>query len=101
MSNTYSLEAYSLTFSIILKEYLIIKMRFSQSLCCNLLANKGKNNKESKSSDEDTSEEPKIEEQQHKPTQTKFSWKAMWNKDTFPRVVSAFGLVGKAFLLSK
>ncbi|XP_044594224.1 polyphosphoinositide phosphatase isoform X1 [Cotesia glomerata] len=30
----------------------------------------------------------------HKPTKTNFSWKSTWNKDCFPRLISAFGIVG-------
>ncbi|KAL6268652.1 hypothetical protein P5V15_001786 [Pogonomyrmex californicus] len=43
------------------------------------------------------SEEPEQHELQkplHKPTQTKFTWKNMWQRDTFPRLVPAFALLG-------
>jgi len=63
-----------------------------------LLANKGKNSKEPAASSS-ISEEPEQQELQkplHKPTQTKFTWKSMWQRDTFPRLVPAFALVGKA-----
>ncbi|XP_077276266.1 polyphosphoinositide phosphatase FIG4 isoform X1 [Temnothorax americanus] len=43
------------------------------------------------------SEEPEQQELQkppHKPTQTKFTWKSMWQRDTFPRLVPAFALLG-------
>ncbi|XP_020292603.1 polyphosphoinositide phosphatase isoform X2 [Pseudomyrmex gracilis] len=43
------------------------------------------------------SEEPEQQELQkplHKPTQTKFTWKNMWQRDTFPRLVPAFALLG-------
>ncbi|KAL0101960.1 hypothetical protein PUN28_018490 [Cardiocondyla obscurior] len=43
------------------------------------------------------SEEPEQQELQkplHKPTQTKFTWKNMWQRDMFPRLVPAFALLG-------
>ncbi|XP_012222338.1 polyphosphoinositide phosphatase isoform X2 [Linepithema humile] len=43
------------------------------------------------------SEEPEQQESQkplHKPTQTKFTWKNMWQRDLFPRPVPAFALLG-------
>ncbi|XP_012535278.1 polyphosphoinositide phosphatase-like isoform X2 [Monomorium pharaonis] len=43
------------------------------------------------------SEEPERQELQkplHKPTQTKFTWKSMWQRDTFPRLVPAFAILG-------
>jgi len=63
-----------------------------------LLANKGKNNNEPAPSS-GISEEPEQQESQkplHKPTQTKFTWKNMWQRDTFPRLIPAFALLGKA-----
>lgn len=63
-----------------------------------MLANKGNNNKEPAPST-GLSEEPEQQESQkplHKPTQTKFTWKSMWQRDTFPRLVPAFGLLGEA-----
>lgn len=67
-----------------------------------LLANKGNIHKES-TSDNGVSEESEHQECQkplHKPTQTKFTWKTMWQRDTFPRLVPAFGLLGKDQSLS-
>ncbi|KMR04853.1 polyphosphoinositide phosphatase [Lasius niger] len=61
-----------------------------------LLANKGKNSKDPAPSSS-ISEEPEPQESQkplHKPTQTKFTWKNMWQRDTFPRLVPAFALLG-------
>ncbi|KAL6438360.1 hypothetical protein ACFW04_004485 [Cataglyphis niger] len=43
------------------------------------------------------SEEPEPQELHkplHKPTQTKFTWKNMWQRDTFPRLVRALALLG-------
>lgn len=63
-----------------------------------LLANKGKNSKDP-APNSSISEEPEPQESQkplHKPTQTNFSWKNMWQRDTFPRLVRAFALLGKA-----
>ncbi|CAK9830385.1 Polyphosphoinositide phosphatase [Anthophora retusa] len=40
------------------------------------------------------SEHQKSQKPLHKPTQTKFTWKTMWQRDTFPRLVRAFGLLG-------
>ncbi|XP_043528392.1 polyphosphoinositide phosphatase isoform X2 [Frieseomelitta varia] len=48
-------------------------------------------------SDNGVSEESEHQEYQkplHKPTQTKFTWKTMWQRETFPRLVPAFGLLG-------
>ncbi|XP_017760074.1 PREDICTED: polyphosphoinositide phosphatase [Eufriesea mexicana] len=48
-------------------------------------------------SDNGVSEESEHQDYQkplHKPTQTKFTWKTMWQRDTFPRHVPAFGLLG-------
>ncbi|XP_060821721.1 polyphosphoinositide phosphatase isoform X1 [Bombus pascuorum] len=48
-------------------------------------------------SDNGVSEESEHQECQkplHKPTQTKFTWKTMWQRETFPRLVPAFGLLG-------
>ncbi|OAD55220.1 Polyphosphoinositide phosphatase [Eufriesea mexicana] len=47
-------------------------------------------------SDNGVSEESEHQDYQkplHKPTQTKFTWKTMWQRDTFPRHVPAFGLL--------
>ncbi|XP_076673336.1 polyphosphoinositide phosphatase FIG4 isoform X3 [Andrena cerasifolii] len=47
--------------------------------------------------DNGVSEEAGHQESQkplHKPTQTKFTWKTMWQRDCFPRLVPAFGLLG-------
>lgn len=64
-----------------------------------LLTNKGSNNKDP-TSNSDKSEEPEQQKSQkplHKPTQTKFTWKnLLWQRDAFPRIVPAFGLLGKA-----
>ncbi|CAL7934642.1 unnamed protein product [Xylocopa violacea] len=40
------------------------------------------------------SEHQECQKPLHKPTQTKFTWKTMWQRDTFPRLVPAFGLLG-------
>ncbi|XP_012062724.1 PREDICTED: polyphosphoinositide phosphatase [Atta cephalotes] len=56
----------------------------------------GKNSKEPAPSSS-ISEEPEQQELQkplHKPTQTKFTWTSMWQRDTFPRLVPAFALLG-------
>ncbi|XP_011328957.1 polyphosphoinositide phosphatase isoform X4 [Ooceraea biroi] len=56
----------------------------------------GKNNNEPAPSS-GISEEPEQQESQkplHKPTQTKFTWKNMWQRDTFPRLIPAFALLG-------
>ncbi|CAL1677908.1 unnamed protein product [Lasius platythorax] len=56
----------------------------------------GKNSKDPAPSSS-ISEEPEPQESQkplHKPTQTKFTWKNMWQRDTFPRLVPAFALLG-------
>ncbi|KZC14668.1 Polyphosphoinositide phosphatase [Dufourea novaeangliae] len=56
----------------------------------------GSNYKQS-TSDNGMSEESEHQEFQkpmHKPTQTKFTWKTMWQRDSFPRLVPAFGLLG-------
>ncbi|KOC69018.1 Polyphosphoinositide phosphatase [Habropoda laboriosa] len=48
-------------------------------------------------SDNGVSKECEHQESQkplHKPTQTKFTWNTMWQRDTFPRLVRAFGLLG-------
>ncbi|XP_029042944.2 polyphosphoinositide phosphatase isoform X1 [Osmia bicornis bicornis] len=42
----------------------------------------------------EASEHQKYQKPLHKPTQTKFTWKTMWQRDTFPRLVPAFGLLG-------
>lgn len=63
-----------------------------------LLANKGKDSKDPAPSSS-KSEEPEPQELHkplHKPTQTKFTWKNMWQRDTFPRLVRALALLGKA-----
>ncbi|KAL2724157.1 Polyphosphoinositide phosphatase [Vespula squamosa] len=56
----------------------------------------GSNNKESSTNISEESEQHRSEKPMHKPTKTKFTWKNMWQRDTFPRLVSAFGLLGKA-----
>ncbi|KYN43635.1 Polyphosphoinositide phosphatase [Trachymyrmex septentrionalis] len=56
----------------------------------------GKNSKEPAPSSS-ISEEPEQQELQkplHKPTQTKFTWTSMWQRDTFPRLIPAFALLG-------
>ncbi|XP_078036879.1 polyphosphoinositide phosphatase FIG4 isoform X1 [Augochlora pura] len=56
----------------------------------------GSNYKES-TPDNGVSEESEHQESQkplHKPTQTKFTWKTMWQRESFPRLVPAFGLLG-------
>ncbi|XP_076766881.1 polyphosphoinositide phosphatase FIG4 isoform X2 [Xylocopa sonorina] len=52
--------------------------------------------KESTSSNgvSEESEHQECQKPLHKPTQTKFTWKTMWQRDTFPRLVPAFGLLG-------
>ncbi|XP_043259032.1 polyphosphoinositide phosphatase isoform X1 [Colletes gigas] len=40
------------------------------------------------------SEHQEFQKPMYKPTQTKFTWKTMWQRDSFPRPVSAFGLLG-------
>ena len=63
-----------------------------------MLANKGSNIHKESISDNGVSEESEHQEYQkplHKPTQTKFTWKTMWQRETFPRLVPAFGLLGK------
>lgn len=62
-----------------------------------LLANKGNTYKEPTSDNgvSEASEHQKYQKPLHKPTQTKFTWKTMWQRDTFPRLVPAFGLLGK------
>ncbi|XP_043270839.1 polyphosphoinositide phosphatase isoform X2 [Venturia canescens] len=39
-------------------------------------------------------EEQRTQTNLHRPTQTRFTWKTMWQRDSFPRLVAAFGLVG-------
>ncbi|XP_050449976.1 polyphosphoinositide phosphatase isoform X1 [Cataglyphis hispanica] len=56
----------------------------------------GKDSKDPASSSS-KSEEPEPQELHkplHKPTQTKFTWKNMWQRDTFPRLVRALALLG-------
>lgn len=63
---------------------------------------KGNNSKSTKSDDNDDNcttnndNEPIHKPQLHKPTQTNFRWKSIWQKNSFPRLIPAFGLVGKA-----
>lgn len=73
-----------------------IKLHVRDPVYSLLLANKGKVSIES-SSDETDAEETKQKPPTHKPTQTRFSWTSMWQRDTFPRLVPAFGLLGKAY----
>ncbi|KAG9432803.1 polyphosphoinositide phosphatase isoform X1 [Apis mellifera carnica] len=40
------------------------------------------------------SEHQECQKPLHKPTQTKFTWKTMWQRDIFPRLIPAFGLLG-------
>ncbi|XP_043676781.1 polyphosphoinositide phosphatase isoform X1 [Vespula pensylvanica] len=54
----------------------------------------GNNNKESSTNISEESEQHRSQKPMHKPTKTKFTWKNMWQRDTFPRLVSAFGLLG-------
>ncbi|XP_046416472.1 polyphosphoinositide phosphatase isoform X2 [Neodiprion fabricii] len=57
----------------------------------------GKLNHEPTTTCEATNEEPQKQESQatqHKPTQTRFTWKTVWQRDSFPRLVPAFGLLG-------
>ncbi|XP_076390098.1 polyphosphoinositide phosphatase FIG4 isoform X3 [Megachile rotundata] len=66
-----------------------------------LLANKGNIYKEPTSDNgvSEASEHQTCQKPLHKPTQTKFTWKTMWQRDTFPRLVPAFGLLGFVRLL--
>ncbi|EFN85512.1 SAC domain-containing protein 3 [Harpegnathos saltator] len=56
----------------------------------------GNNNKEPAPSTSRSEEAEQQESQKplHKPTQIKFNWKNMWQRNTFPRLVPAFGLLG-------
>ncbi|KAK0080798.1 hypothetical protein PV326_007984 [Microctonus aethiopoides] len=60
----------------------------------------GNNSKSTKSDDNDDNcttnndNEPNYKPQLHKPTQTNFKWKSIWQKNSFPRLIPAFGLVG-------
>ncbi|KYN06533.1 Polyphosphoinositide phosphatase [Cyphomyrmex costatus] len=56
----------------------------------------GKNSKEPapSSSISEEPEQPELQKPLHKPTQTKFTWMSMWQRDTFPRLVPAFALLG-------